>query len=146
MLRTIIYFYVNIILDFPITYIVLCQSEWTCLHKTLNMVFIKSNKNTYPKARALMQMYRVVPQTKITYCINGLQMCSYFFDINYVVVVVLVDDVIVTVVVENKDDYEKDDDVDYYAKTDCGLYDDYDSNNYSWVKGHAPTSTVMFCS
>ena len=31
---------------------VLCQSECTCLHKTVNMVvfFVKSNANTYPKA------------------------------------------------------------------------------------------------
>ena len=30
---------------------VLCQSECTCLHKTVNMVvfFVKSNENTYPK-------------------------------------------------------------------------------------------------
>jgi len=27
--------------------------------------FVKSNENTYPKGRALMQMYRVVPITKI---------------------------------------------------------------------------------
>ena len=54
MFRTIIYFHVYIILDFPITYIpvnasVLCQSECTCLHKTVNMVvfFVKSNENTY---------------------------------------------------------------------------------------------------
>ena len=57
------------ILDFPITYrnaSVLCQSECTCLHKTVNMVvfFVKSNENTYPKGRTLLQMYRVVPQTK----------------------------------------------------------------------------------
>ena len=35
------YFHVNIILDFPITYrtdSVLCQSECACLHKTVNMV------------------------------------------------------------------------------------------------------------
>ena len=69
MLRTPIYFHVYIILDFPITYknaSVLCQSERTCLHKTVNMVvfFVKSNKNTYPKGRALMPMYRVVPITK----------------------------------------------------------------------------------
>ena len=69
MLRTIIYFHVYIILDFPVTYrnaSVLCQSECACLHKTVNMVvfFVKSNKNTYPKGRALMQMYRVVPITK----------------------------------------------------------------------------------
>jgi len=68
-LRTIIYFNVYIILDFPITYrnaAVLCQSEFTCLHKTVSMVvlFVKSNENTYPKGRALMQMYRVVPIKK----------------------------------------------------------------------------------
>ena len=35
-------------------------------HKTVNMVvfFVKSNENTYPKWRALKQMYRVVPMTK----------------------------------------------------------------------------------
>jgi len=65
MSRTIIFFYVYIILDFPITYrnaSVLCQSECTCLHKTVNMVvfFVKSNEHTYPKGRALMNMYRVV--------------------------------------------------------------------------------------
>ena len=45
---------------------VLCQSECACLHKTVNMVvfFVKNNENTYPKGRALMQMYRVVPKTK----------------------------------------------------------------------------------
>jgi len=69
MLRTIIYFHVYIILDFPVTYInasVLCQSEWACLNKTVNMVvfFVKCNENTYPKGRAFMQMYRVVPLTK----------------------------------------------------------------------------------
>ena len=68
MLRTLIYFHVYIILDIPITYrnaSVLCQSECTCLHKTVNMVvfFVKSNENTYPKVRAL-QIYRVVPITK----------------------------------------------------------------------------------
>jgi len=26
--------------------------------------FVKSNENTYPKGRALMQMYRIVPQMK----------------------------------------------------------------------------------
>ena len=57
------------ILDFPITYrnaSVLCQSQSACLHKTLNMVdfFVKSNENTYPKGRALMEMYRVVPLSK----------------------------------------------------------------------------------
>ena len=69
MLRPIIYVHVYIILDFPVTYrnaSVLCQSECACLHKTVNMAvfFVKSNKNTYPKWRALMQMYRVVPITK----------------------------------------------------------------------------------
>jgi len=49
---------------------VLCQSECTCLHKTVNMVvfFVKSNENTYPKGRALMQMYRVVPIMKRWNC------------------------------------------------------------------------------
>jgi len=72
MARTIIYVHVHIIIDFPVTYrnaSVLCQSECTCLHKTVNMVvfFIKSNENTYPKGRSLMQMYRVVPITKRGY-------------------------------------------------------------------------------
>jgi len=37
-----------------------------CLHKTVNIVvsFVKSNENTYPKGRALMQMCRVVCVTK----------------------------------------------------------------------------------
>jgi len=72
MSRTIIYFHVYIILDIillSITYknaSVLCQSECACLHKTVNMVvfLVKSNENTYPKVRALMQMYIVVPITK----------------------------------------------------------------------------------
>ena len=51
MLRSIIYFHVYIILDFPITYrnaSVLCQSECARLHKTVNMVvfFVESNENT----------------------------------------------------------------------------------------------------
>ena len=50
MLRTIIYFHVYIMYDFPITYrnaSVVCQSECACLHKTVNMVvfFVKSNEN-----------------------------------------------------------------------------------------------------
>ena len=54
LLRTIIYFHVYVILDFPITYrnaSVLFQSECAFLHKTLNMVvfFAQSNENTYPK-------------------------------------------------------------------------------------------------
>jgi len=45
---------------------VLCQSECACLHKTVNMVvfFVKNIENTYPKGRALMQMYRVISKTK----------------------------------------------------------------------------------
>ena len=70
MLRAIIYIHVHIILDVPITYrnaSVLCQSEYACLHKTVNMVvfFVKSNENTYPKGRLLMQMYKVVLNTNI---------------------------------------------------------------------------------
>ena len=70
MSRTIVYFNDYIIPDFPIAYrnaSVICQSECACLHKTVNMVvfcFVKSNENTYPNERALMQMYRVVPITK----------------------------------------------------------------------------------
>ena len=69
MLRTIKYVHVYIILDFPATYrsaSVPFQSECTCLHKTVNMVvfFIKSNENTFPKGRALMQQYTVVPIRK----------------------------------------------------------------------------------
>jgi len=69
MLKTEIYFHVYIILDFPITYRYtsgFCQSECACLHKTVTMVvfFVKSNVNTFPKGRALMQIYRVVPITK----------------------------------------------------------------------------------
>ena len=69
MSQTIIYVHVNILLDFPITYknaSVLYQSEFTCLHQTVNMVvfFPKKNENTYPKGKALMQMYRVVPQNE----------------------------------------------------------------------------------
>ena len=69
MSRTMIYFHVYIILDFPITYrntSVLCQSECACQHKTVNMVdfFVKSNENTNPKGRGLIQIYRVVPITK----------------------------------------------------------------------------------
>jgi len=65
MLRTIINFLVYIILDVPITYrnaSMLFQSECACLHETVNMevFFVKINQNTYPKGRALIQMYRVV--------------------------------------------------------------------------------------
>ena len=46
---------------------VLCQSDCACLHTTVNMVifFFKSNENTYTKCRQLIQMYRVVPKTKL---------------------------------------------------------------------------------
>ena len=59
------YFHVYIILSYN-NALVLCQSEFACLHKAANtvVVFVKSNENTYQKGRALMQMYRVVPQTK----------------------------------------------------------------------------------
>ena len=42
----------------------------SCRHKTVNMVvfFVKSNENTYPKGRALMQMYKVVPIKKRGNC------------------------------------------------------------------------------
>ena len=58
MSRTITYFHVYIILDFSITSrnaSVCCQSEWACLHKTVNLVvfFVKRHENTYPKGRAL---------------------------------------------------------------------------------------------
>jgi len=66
MSRTIIYFHVYILLDFPIPYInasVLCQSECACSHQTLNMVvfFVNINEHTYPNGRSLMHIYRVVP-------------------------------------------------------------------------------------
>ena len=40
------------------------------VYLTVNMVvfFVKSNENTYPKGRALIQMYRVVPKTKRGNC------------------------------------------------------------------------------
>ena len=71
MLRTITYFHVYILLDFSIKYknaSVLCQLE--CAWKTVNMVvfFGKSNENTYPKGRAPIHMYRVVPITKRGNC------------------------------------------------------------------------------
>jgi len=63
MLRTILYFHVYLILDVPITYrytSALCQSEYACLHKTVNMAvfFVKSNEIIYPKGRGLMKMYK----------------------------------------------------------------------------------------
>ena len=58
MSKIIIYFHVYIILNFPIIYrnaSVLCQSDCTCLHKTVNMAvwFVKSNENTYPKRESV---------------------------------------------------------------------------------------------
>ena len=51
MSQTIIYVHVNIISDFPITYknaSVLYQSEFTCLHQTVNMVvFFPKKKGKY---------------------------------------------------------------------------------------------------
>jgi len=69
MSRTKIYVHVYMLLDFTITYSnasVFCQSECICLHITVKMVFffVQSIENTYPKGRALMQLYRVVPKTK----------------------------------------------------------------------------------
>ena len=77
MSRTLIYFNVYIILDFPIAYrnaSVLCQSDCACLYKTVNMVvfFVKSSENTYPKGRALMQIYRVVPKTKRDFVVTAI--------------------------------------------------------------------------
>ena len=65
-LRTVIYFHVYIIVDFPLTYrnvSVLCQSECACLHKSVNMVvfFVKSTENTYPKGRALIKDVQSCP-------------------------------------------------------------------------------------
>jgi len=61
MSKTIVYVY--IILDFPITY--RNASECVCLNKTVNSYFLfKSDENTYPKGRAILQMYRVVAQLK----------------------------------------------------------------------------------
>ena len=70
MSRTVLYVYVNIILDFPVTYTndsVRCQSERGCLHKTVKILvfFTKNKENFYPKGKALIQMYRIVSQTKI---------------------------------------------------------------------------------
>jgi len=55
MSRTNIYVHINILLDFPITYkknaSVLCQSEWACLHQTVNMV--KTRKIPTPNGEHL---------------------------------------------------------------------------------------------
>jgi len=66
---------VYILLDFPKTYInakVFCQTECQCLHNTVNMEVccFKTIKNTYPKGRALVPMYRVVSQTKSEYTLE----------------------------------------------------------------------------
>ena len=44
------------------------QPKWASLHQTVNMVisFLKIMKIPNPKGRELIQMYRVVPQTKTT--------------------------------------------------------------------------------
>ena len=66
--RTVIYVHVYIILYFPITYRnTLSIRMRMSLHKTVNRVVfsVNSNENTSPKRRVLMQMYRVVPITKI---------------------------------------------------------------------------------
>ena len=64
LLRTIIYFHVYIILEFPITY----RNASVFFSMRMRMSTSNSNhdstENTYPKGRALMQMYRVVPITK----------------------------------------------------------------------------------
>ena len=72
MSRTILYFHVYILLDFPITYrnaSVFCQSECACVHKTVNVAvfFVENNENTYQKGRASMQIYKVVPRRKEEY-------------------------------------------------------------------------------
>jgi len=43
-----------------------CQSECARRHKTVNMIvfLVKRNENTYPKGRARMPIYRVVPLMK----------------------------------------------------------------------------------
>jgi len=63
--RTVIYVHVYIILYLPITYRNIRMRM--SLHKTVNIVVfsVNSNENTSPKRRVLMQMYRVVPITKI---------------------------------------------------------------------------------
>jgi len=69
MSRTLIYVHVYIILDFLITYrnaLELCQSEFTCLHETVNMVvfFFKIMKIPNQKGENPCKLYRVVPQMK----------------------------------------------------------------------------------
>ena len=85
MSRTIICFHVYIILDFSVTYkhaVVFCHSE--CLHKTVNMAvfFVKSNRYTNPKERALVQMNRVVTQTKRWNWSKGICIWMYMFPLH----------------------------------------------------------------
>ena len=43
----------------------LCQSEWACIYQTVNIVvFFTKKLMTIQKGRVLVEMYRVVPQTK----------------------------------------------------------------------------------
>ena len=74
MSQTIIYVHVNIILDFPVTYrndSVVCQSECTCLHKTVNVVFFTKKIRKYlPKresTHANVQSCRSNEKEGITY-------------------------------------------------------------------------------
>ena len=48
--------------------LVSCQPKWASIYQTVNMVisFLKIMKIPNPKGRELIQMYRVVPQTKTT--------------------------------------------------------------------------------
>ena len=84
MSTTILYVHVNIPLDFGITSenaTALGQSECT-LSTSMELFFLKVMKIiiTYPKGRALMQIYRVVPQTKRgNKCFSGLvTICKWF--------------------------------------------------------------------
>ena len=58
--------HVNIILDLLITYKNASALQIRTRMSTSDIVFFvtNNNENTYPKGGALMQMYRVVPQTK----------------------------------------------------------------------------------
>ena len=73
------------ILDFPITYkntSVLCQPIRMCISTSNSKhgsFLYKINKNTYPKGKAPMQMYRVVPQKKKTRTLTYLQIKLIFF-------------------------------------------------------------------
>ena len=73
------------ILDFPITHkntSVLCQPIRMCISTSNSKhgsFLYKINKNTYPKGKAPMQMYRVVPQKKKTRTLTYLQIKLIFF-------------------------------------------------------------------